>query len=199
LLVVLDGPDYLRRVRLPVIVDNLIAQGRIRPLALAMVDSSAAARFIEYACSEATVGFLTQIVVPYARQHLNLLDVQVAAAHGVMGASMGGVMALYAAARAPEVFGRVLSQSGAFSMPNHDFVIFELLKQASAKPLHIWMDVGVFEWLLDCNRRMHALLVTKGYDAAYREYSGGHNYPAWRDDLWHGLEHLYSAAYEVDR
>ena len=192
LMVVLDGHDYLRRVKLPNIVDNLIAHGRIRPVALALVDNSPSARFIEYACSEATVSFLLEIVIPYARAHLNLLDVnRLPGAYGVMGASMGGVMALYAGARAPEVFGSVLSQSGAFGMPGHDFVIFDLLRQASVKPLHIWMDAGRYEGLLECNRRMNQLLVGKGYHVTYREYSGGHNYPSWREDLWRGLEALY--------
>jgi enterochelin esterase family protein len=192
LLVVLDGQDYLRRARLPVIVDNLITQQRIRPVALALVNSSAAARFVEYACNDATVSFLTQVVVPYAREHLRLADVgQGKDAYGIMGASMGGLMALYAAVRAPGVFGCALSQSGAFSVPNHDFVVFDLVQHADPKRLHIWMDAGKFEWLLDCNRRMHQLLNEKGYDVTYREYSGGHNYPAWRDDLPCGLEALY--------
>ncbi|HEY3342861.1 MAG TPA: alpha/beta hydrolase-fold protein [Anaerolineae bacterium] len=192
LMVVLDGRDYLRRAKLPNIVDNLIAQGRIQPIALAMVDSSPSARFIEYACSEATLSFLLEIVIPYAREHLNLLDVnRLPGAYGVMGASMGGVMALYAGARAPEVFGSVLSQSGAFGMPNHDFVIFDLLRQSSVKPLRIWLDAGRYEGLLECNRRMNQLLVGKGYNVTYREYSGGHNYPCWREDVWRGLEALY--------
>jgi enterochelin esterase family protein len=191
-MVVLDGHDYLRRVKLPNIVDNLIAQGRIQPIALALVDNSPSARFIEYACSEATVSFLLEIVIPYAREHLNLLDVnRLPGAYGVMGASMGGVMALYAGARAPEVFGSVLSQSGAFSMPNRDFVIFDLLRQSSVRPLRIWLAAGRYEGLLECNRRMNQLLVGKGYTVTYHEYSGGHNYPSWREDLWRGLEALY--------
>ena len=48
------------------------------------------------------------------------------------------------------------------------------------------MDVGRYEWLLESNRRLHALLVERGYDVTYREYNGGHNYPAWRDDVWRG-------------
>jgi enterochelin esterase family protein len=192
LLVVLDGQDYLRRARLPVIVDNLIAPRRIRPVALALVNSSAPARFVEYACSDATLSFLTQVVVPFARARLRLADVgQGTNAYGIVGASMGGLMALYAAVRAPEVFGCVLSQSGAFSVPNHDFVVFDLVRHTDPKSLRIWMDAGKFEGLLDCNRRMHHLLTEKGYQVTYREYSGGHNYPAWRDDLPHGLEALY--------
>ena len=41
LVVVYDGPDYLRRGKLATIVDNLIAQKRIRPIALALVQNGA--------------------------------------------------------------------------------------------------------------------------------------------------------------
>ncbi len=56
------------------------------------------------------------------------------------------------------------------------------------RPLKIWMDVGRYEWLLAANRRLHELLQEREYDVTYREYNAGHNYPAWRDDLAHGLE-----------
>ncbi len=45
--------------------------------------------------------------------------------------------------------------------------------------------------LAPVNREMHDLLEERGYDVGYREYSSGHNYPAWRDDVWRGLEHAY--------
>ncbi len=45
--------------------------------------------------------------------------------------------------------------------------------------------------LLEGNRRMLPVLKEAGHRVRYREYSGGHNYPAWRDDLWHGLEWLF--------
>lgn len=53
------------------------------------------------------------------------------------------------------------------------------------------MDVGIYEELADCNRRMRDLLKQRGYRFGYREYSGGHNYPAWRDDVSRGLEFLF--------
>ena len=94
--------------------------------------------------------------------------------------------------RAPRVFGKVLSQSGAFSIMGHDFVVFDLIRDSSARPIRTWMDAGKFEWLLECNRRMRDLMTSKGYPVEYREHSGGHNYPAWRDDVWRGLEHLFA-------
>jgi len=59
------------------------------------------------------------------------------------------------------------------------------------RPLRIWMEAGKLEWLLGSSRKMNSLLKQRGYDVAYREYNGGHNYTAWRDDLWRGLVHLF--------
>lgn len=194
LVVVYDGRDYLHRARLPVIVDNLIAQQRIHPVALALVENGGQARMIEYACSEATLGFLMQDVLPLAQQHLNLINpAQQPGAHGVLGASMGGLMALYTGLRIPQVFGHVLSQSGAFRLEEDEMVVLPLVKHLPRPPLRIWLDVGRYEWLRESNREMRALLEARGYDFAYREINAGHNYPAWRDDIWRGLEWLFPA------
>ena len=47
LVVVWDGGDYYRRGRLTQIVDNLIAQRRIRPIALALVENGGPARVVD--------------------------------------------------------------------------------------------------------------------------------------------------------
>jgi enterochelin esterase-like enzyme len=192
LVMVLDGPDYLQRTRLATLVDNLVAQGRMRPVALAFVANGRHARTVEYACSEATLAFLLTRVLPLARGALHLVDERhEPGAHAILGASLGGLMALYAGLRVPEVFGRVLSQSGAFSIEGSDFVVFELARQPPRRPLAVWMDCGRFERLLEGNRRMHPLLRRAGHSVEYREYSGGHSYSAWRDDVWRGLTWLF--------
>jgi enterochelin esterase family protein len=89
------------------------------------------------------------------------------------------------------MFGRVLSQSGAFSFPEHEFITSDLVRHLPKPNINIWMDVGALEGLLDCNRQMSTLLKEKGYRVTYREYPAGHNYTAWRDDLWRGLEVLF--------
>jgi enterochelin esterase family protein len=192
LLVVLDGNDYLGRGKLPQILDNMIAEERIEPIALAMVAHDAQARAVEYLCSEATIGFIHERVLPLASNELNLLDPRThPGAFGIMGASLGGLMAMYIGLRMPEIFGRVLSQSGVFSFDVHDSVVMELVRNIPPQPLTIWMDVGKFENLLSENRRLRDLLVKRGYQIQYREYPGGHNYTSWRDDLWRGLEFLF--------
>jgi enterochelin esterase-like enzyme len=192
LLVVFDGQDYVRRGKLIQIVDTLIAQGRIQPIALALIYHGGKARFQEYACSEATLGFLDSAVLPLARKQLNLIDLsEKPGGFAVLGASMGGLMALYAGLRMPEIFGQVLSQSGAFRLFGYQMVVMDLARHFPLKPLNIWMDVGRFEFLLQANRDMYALLVDRGYEVSYREYPGGHNYTSWRNDIWRGLEHIF--------
>lgn len=192
LVVVYDGPDYLRRARLPVIVDNLIAQHRIRPIALAMVGNGGRARTLEYSCNDSTVMFLLEAILPLARQELNLLDpTEHAGAYGVLGASMGGLMALFTGLRLPHLFGHVLSQSGAFSFDAYETLPATLVRHRSNPTLRIWMDAGRYEWLLHANRTMANLLREHGYALTYQEANAGHNYTSWRNLVGTGLETLF--------
>lgn len=194
LLVVYDGKDWLRRAKLTTVVDNLIASKRIQPIGMAFIDHGKQARVLEYQMSDLTVLCVLHDVLPLARQHLDLLDVDKSpGAYGVLGISMSGLQALYTGLRAPEVFGKVISQSGAFHFgyPERTPAIFEWVESVPRKPIEVWMDVGRYEWLLELNRRMHTLLKAKGYPVTYREYPGGHNYPSWREDVWRALETFF--------
>jgi enterochelin esterase family protein len=190
LVVVYDGPDYLKRARLNVIVDNLIAAKRVRPFAMAMVQNGGHARSLEYSCSESTLGFVFECVIPLAQEHLTLTPPG-GEPYGVLGASLGGLMAMYTGMRLPQVFGKVLSQSGVFILPEHQFVVVDLVRYAPPPEIDIWMDTGHYEGLLDSNRQMYALLKEKKFKVKYHEFSGGHNFTAWRDDIWRGLEALF--------
>jgi enterochelin esterase family protein len=194
LLVVFDGQDYLHRALLPTIADNLIGQGTIRPVALALVEHGRQARAVEYACSEATLAFLMRCVLPLARERLHLLDPAAEpGAYGALGASMGGLMALYTALRLPRIFGRALSQSGAFGfgLPELEPSVLELARQPRSTDIKVWMDVGRYEFLLGSNQRMRAALAEAGAAVTYREYPGGHNYTCWRDEIGRGLAALF--------
>ena len=192
LLVVYDGNDYRSRGKLTNIVDNLIAEKRVRPLAIAFLQNGGARRFVEYACSEATLAWIDHDVLLLARSELNLLDVDKhPGAYGVLGASMGGLMALYTGLRMPDIFGKVLSQSGAFHFEQYATVTVDMVQYFPKRDLRIWMDAGKLEWLLESSRKMYKLLQKKGYDVTYHEFTGGHCYTAWRDDVWRGLEALF--------
>ncbi len=197
LLLVWDGSDYLKRGHLVNIVDNLIQQGRIQPIALVMPDNGAKwkARGVEYHTSEATVAFAEGELLPFARQRLNLLDERKQpGVHGVLGGSMGGLMALTTGWMLPHVFGHVISQSGMFiSWTSHGRpMLFDLIEGSPAAPLRIWQDCGVYDRLLDGNQQLCNLLTAKGYDLTYHEYHAGHNYTAWANSVVAALEAMFA-------
>ncbi|MFN2519795.1 MAG: alpha/beta hydrolase-fold protein [Candidatus Limnocylindria bacterium] len=194
LLVVLDGQDYLRRVRLPTIVDNLVAARRMRPVALAMIENARRGRTAEYASNDFMLLPLLDTVLPFAREVLALDERP--GAHGVIGSSLGGLFALYAGLRAPDIFGHVLAQSGTYAMAGRDFVVHDLVRHGPVRQLKVWLDCGTMERLIEGNRRMCALLRERGYVMEYREFNGGHNWTSWRDDVWRGLEWLFPPAGE---
>jgi Enterochelin esterase and related enzymes len=192
LVIVYDGYDYLHRARLATIVDNLIADKRIRPVALAFLQNGRSRRNLEYLCSDATIHWLDHEILPLAREHLRLLDIEeYPGAYGVLGASAGGLMSMYTGFRMPEIFGKVICQSGVFGLEGRDFAVVDLVRYGHARDLKIWMDVGTLDELLEDNRRMVALLDKRQYNVTYREFTAAHNYTAWRDDVWHALEAMF--------
>jgi enterochelin esterase family protein len=192
LLIVYDGVDYLERAKLNVIVDNLIHEKRIEPIAMAFLQNGGDHRGVEYACSDATLMWLDNIILPLARKKLNLLDIaKHRGAYGVLGASFGGLMSVYTGLRMPEIFGKVVSQSGVFESEGRDFAAVDLIRAKQAREIKIWMDVGRFDWLLEDNRRLQPILQENGYDVTYREFSGGHNYTCWQNEVGIALEKMF--------
>jgi enterochelin esterase family protein len=76
-------------------------------------------------------------------------------------------------------------------MDGRDFAVVDFVRYSLARDLKIWMDIGTLDELLEDNRRMVALLDKRQYNVVYREFSAGHNFTAWRDDVWRGLEEMF--------
>jgi enterochelin esterase-like enzyme len=194
LLVVYDGADYLERAKLNLIVDNLIHEKRIQPIALAFLQNGGDHRAAEYACSDATIMWLDSVVLPLAQKHLKLLDIKTQrSAYGVLGASFGGLMSVYTGLRMPEIFGKVISQSGVFESEGRNFAAVDLIRARQSREIKLWMDVGRFDSLLEDNRRLQPILHENGYKVTYREFSGGHNYTCWQNEMGIALEEMFGA------
>lgn len=192
LLLVYDGTDYLKRAMLNVILDNLIHEKRIRPIAAAFLHNGGDHRGVEYACSDATLMTLDHVVLPFVAKKLNLLDVKKnRGAYGVLGASFGGLMSVYTGLRMPEIFGKVISQSAVFESEGRDFAAVDLIRAKMSREIKIWMSIGHYDWLLEDNRRVQPMLQNNGYSVTYREASAGHNFNFWRDQLPDALEAMF--------
>lgn len=194
LLLVYDGQDAVHLGRLPQLVDHLITTGQIAPLALACIAHADRGRLTEYTMSEALLLALVHAVLPFATKHLHLLSPTLfPGAYGVMGASLGGLMALYTALRLPHLFGTVISQSGAFqlALDEEKAPLLASVLWQNHTPLRIWQDVGRYEWLHTVNERVHIDLVAAGHEVTYRVYNSGHNWPAWHAIMADALRAMF--------
>ena len=179
LIIAFDGREYLKRVPLPTLLDNLIADKKIRPVAVAMIENSTmakgSARMAEYAMNELTLLFVLTQVLPFAQKHLDLVSPKkVPGAYAVMGASMGGLMAVFTALRAPHIFGTAISHAGAFELWDERPFIFDLAALPMQNRPRVWLDVGRLDWLLGANRRMNKHLRAQKFVVEYREYYAYH-------------------------
>jgi enterochelin esterase family protein len=140
-------------------------------------------------------------VVPLLRSKFPLQDDP--AACGLLGASLGAVAAFHAAARYPDMFGRLLLQSGTFAFtdlghhmkgPALDPVV-EFINDYRAKPFRlaerIYMSCGVYESLIYENRSLLPVLQAQGMQVNFEEARDAHNWENWRDRLRSGLTWLF--------
>ena len=206
LLVLFDESAYLNNVPTPVILDNLIAAGKIPPMvAVLIANPSQDTRNKELPPNPQFADFLATELLPWVHAHYTVTsDPRMTT---VAGSSYGGIAATYAGLRHSEVFGNVLCQSGSFWWaPDHGgspdidattetgWLAKEFIKSPKL-PLRFWMDAGVFEVdsrgnggaILEPSRHMRDVLLAKGYEVHYKQFNSGHDYLNWRGTLADGL------------
>lgn len=199
LLVVHDGQDYERFASLSTVLDNLIHRLDIPGLVVAMTQSPN--RMEQYRGSEEHARFVAEELVPSLEEELPL--VAEPSGRGLMGASLGAVASLSTAIRYPNMFGRLLLQSGSFAFSDigsHDRgpifdPIAEMVNEYRADPFpvseRVFVSCGTYESLIYENRSLVPILQRTGMDVRFVEARDGHNWENWRDRLREGLAHLF--------
>jgi enterochelin esterase family protein len=200
LVVVHDGSDYVNFASMKVVLDNLIHRLEIPDMIVAFTDSPD--RLREYGNYENHAKFLSEELLPDLTGRLPILDRP--QARCLMGASFGAVAAFSTACRYPDVWGRLLLQSGSFAFtdigtrnrrgPLFDRVV-EFVNQIRQEPTavseRIFMSCGVYESLIYENRSLVPLLDSTGMQVKFVEARDGHNWENWRDRLREGLSWLF--------
>jgi len=204
LLVCFDGFVYSSPewVPTPIILDNLIRDGRIPPMVAVFVDQSAN-RNVELSNNPQFADFVADELLPQVRKRW--LVTSDPAQTTVCGSSAGGLASAYIAFRHPQVFGNVISQSGAFwpgktrDNPEHEWLTRQF--QDSARlPVRFVLQAGILEIvatpmngpsILATNRHLRDVLRAKGYEVHYSEVAGGHEPLTWRGGIAEGLMQLH--------
>ena len=197
LLLMFDGTQYLRIHQATTVLDNLIAARQISPTVAVCVDAleTFTVRKKELLFNETFVASVATEILPWLHTRYRFMSDPRRSVIG--GASLGGLAAALVAFRHPELFGNVISQSGAFNygVPGEsDPEAFARLIDASpALPLRFSLDAGRFEGLLAgttvnedhnpgivvANRHLDMLLRAKGYEVTYHEFAGAHDFVGW--------------------
>jgi enterochelin esterase family protein len=201
-MVVFDAYPSRTVLRVPDTLDNLIAEGRIPPMAALFYHTKEDLRDEELSPDSATTEILASSVLPWARSAFGFSADP--ALTGVAGSSRGGLMAAAAGLQAPSVFGAVLSQSGSFWWPAPGEGESQwLTREFASRPhagLRFYLDVGNRETMpgpggaqsqVSVNRKMRDVLRERGYPVTYAEYTGAHDYINWRRTFADGLIALY--------
>lgn len=191
LVVTMAGGFYADMMEVAPTLDHLIAEGRIPPVVAVTVSGSVE----ELRCSPAFARFLAEDLVPWARTsyHATSNPKQTV----IAGSSLGGLASACAAVNRPDVFGKVLSQSGSYWWnrafrsrdEGDDFSDAEWLTRrviaSDRVPVDFYLEVGLmeFEGQLGTNRRFRDALIEKGYEVEYREFNGNHSYVNWRESF----------------
>ncbi|MEX2126205.1 MAG: alpha/beta hydrolase-fold protein [Woeseia sp.] len=199
MLVVHDGHDYVRYADLKVVLDNLIHYLEIPQMIVALTQSSD--RLKEYAADDRHADFIAKDLLPQLTERYPLMNATTS--RGIMGASFGGVATLHTAWRYPELFRRLLLQSGSFAFSDlgrhHRAPVFDpvatFMNAFRENPGElagkIYMSCGIYESLIYENRSLLPRLQAQGIDVRFEEVRDAHNWENWRDRLRNGLSWLF--------
>ncbi|PYR42042.1 MAG: gluconolactonase [Acidobacteria bacterium] len=191
-MIFLDGGGYAgNAVRVPVVLDNLIAKRDVPPMIAIFVDpgvmpalSSQAQnryeRIFEYdSLTPRFASFLIDELVPEVGGQYNLSKDP--NDHGIAGISTGGVGAFVAAWNRPDQFRRVITWVGSFGNFRGADRLPGLIRRTEPRPIRVFMQTGrqdlvnyAGSWYLE-NPRMAAALEFAGNDVKIELGEDGHS------------------------
>lgn len=182
LVLVHDGNDYISYSKMDNILDNLISDGKIKPLIAIFV--SPVERSTEYSGEkkEQLAKFIIDGVLKWANDNFRIK--QSPKERLVMGSSLGGNISMWMGTHFPNVFGNV----GAFS-PFIEYDLHKKIVYSDKLDLNIFVLHGTYDHLDGIQTSVAYILPIldlKNYNYLYLEYHEGHSYGLWRahiDDL----------------
>lgn len=193
-----DEEAWIALGRTSQILDNLIAQGKAKPMIVVMTNGNASQ---EAAPGESSLGFAApnmnmpktmegsfETAFPDVVKFIDKTYRTVKSKQGraIAGLSMGGYHSLHISKQYPDMFNYVGLFSAAI-MPNkdakspiYDDFDAKLKTQFAKKPALYWIAIGDKDFLYQANNDYRKMLDDKGYKYEYYETSEGHIWKNWR-------------------
>ncbi len=193
-----DEEAWISLGRTAQILDNLIAQGKAKPMIVVMPNGNAS--------QEAAPGESSRGMVPPTMQlpktmegsyeqafpeivkfiDKNYRTIKSKSGRAIAGLSMGGFHSLHISKQYPDMFNYIGLFSAAI-MPNKEVSspIYENMEgklkvQFDKNPTLYWIAIGKTDFLYKANEEYRKLLDEKGYKYTYYESDEGHIWKNWR-------------------
>lgn len=191
-----DQRGWATQGKTNLILDNLIAEGKAKPMLIVMMDGNLGTPLGPGSLGTAGDGFLKafenelkQGAMPFVE---STFRVEANAANRALaGLSMGGIQTLYAGVKNSELFSSLgvfssgwFANNNALSGPHYEFA------KANANSINnnlknFWISMGGPEDIAFKNCKiMLGKYDELGIKYQYSEYPGGHTWPVWRHDLF---------------
>lgn len=206
-----DEEAWITQGRASQILDNLIAQGKAKPMIVVMPNGNIA---MEAAPLENATGydkpsmslpntmdgaFETSFpeIVKYIDSHFRTVAKK--SSRAICGLSMGGFHSLYISANNPDMFnyvGLFSAAVGVDSQRQNTSAIYQDVEGKlgvffSKKPSLYWIGIGRTDFLFNSNAEYRAELDAAGYPYEYLETDGGHIWRNWRVYLTEFAQKLF--------
>jgi enterochelin esterase-like enzyme len=188
-----DQRGWATQGKTDLILDNLIAEGKAKPMVIVMLDGNMGGTggisgFNENVLKQFE-NELKNAAIPFVESNFRVETDSKNRA--LAGLSMGGLQTLYAGIKNTELFSSLgVFSSGWFgnnttlSGPHYEFVKSNTAK-INGNLKNFWISMGGQEDIAFNNCK---IMMTKydelGVKYTYSEYPGGHTWPVWRHDLF---------------
>jgi enterochelin esterase-like enzyme/predicted nucleotidyltransferase len=207
LAVFLDGEFYLHDVDCLPVIRECMTLGGIPSMSCAFVSFlDSESRHKDYTCNPHYSRFIVEDVVAWAKQR----DEQITSrGHLICGISLSGLAAAHVALQHPDAFSSALCQSGSFWWLEDHAMAFP---STSAR---LWLSVGTLEVEAGVTHPPTGMIQlvsqiegvekaarsfeSRGATVCYNLYSGGHSFPAWREELAPALHWLVGNTEVLER
>ncbi len=194
-----DQTGWATQGKTDLIIDNLIAAKKAKPMVVVMMDGNLSSGGIGGFGEQALKNFeneLKDYVIPFVEKNfrVNTTPDQRALA----GLSMGGIQTLYAGVRNHNMFSHLgVFSSGwfgnqpALSNPQYQFMK-ENAAAINSNIKSFWIAMGGKEDIAYNNcKTMMGKFDEIGIKYTYSEYPGGHTWPVWRNNLFNFAQLLF--------
>lgn len=203
LALIFDGEQAMNRIDVPRMLDTLTRQGALPPVVAVLIPSiDGRTRGKELPGNPLFAQALADELLPRIASEAGIRPDP--ARIVLAGASYGGLAAATVALARPDAFGAAISMSGSFWWAPEGTVADGIPHVAAAYagreklPIRFFLSAGLFEsgrsgtaGILETSRQLRDVLRLQGYEVAWREYAGGHDYLVWRGALADGLIALF--------